>query len=54
MVEGGRLEIVLAVMSRYVGSNTTFSAIFDNIVAAVVIVRWSDFFMPSWYVAAAL
>lgn len=26
MVEGGRLEIVLAVLSRYVGSNPTFSA----------------------------
>ncbi len=43
MVEGGRLEIVLAVMSRYVGSNPTFSAIFDNIVAPVVIVREGDF-----------
>ena len=27
-VEGGRLEIVLAVLSRYVGSNPTLSAIF--------------------------
>ena len=26
MVEGGRLEIVLAVLSRYVGSNPTLSA----------------------------
>ena len=30
MVEGGRLEIVLAVLSRYVGSNPTFSAIFEQ------------------------
>lgn len=30
VVEGGRLEIVLAVMSRYVGSNPTFSAIFTD------------------------
>ena len=26
MVEGGRLEIVLAVLNRYVGSNPTLSA----------------------------
>ena len=32
MVEGGRLEIVLAVMSRYVGSNPTFSAIFRTLI----------------------
>ena len=30
VVEGGRLEIVLAVLSRYVGSNPTLSASFNS------------------------